>query len=309
MGLVGIIEGLPAGLKLSENDINDYLIRRQVSHGRGTRMKRIERDWVTITAGVRNGCTLCISVALQIPRPRHADLAGMMKYSFDDIQNVIERASARETAIRTAVGTVALRLLGEFDIDIASHTVGIGKVKTKSTNLTPAEIRERVKKSPVYCVNEKKTLQMITAIDNAREAGQTLGGSFEIIAYPVPPGLGSYVHWDRKLEGLLAQAIMSIPSVKAVEIGDGIANAARPGGQVHDKLTAKRGMNPRLTNRAGGTEGGGVQRGSDHCPGVCQTDLKFASTLGFSACGFKKEDQGALCSFRCLCCPGYRGYW
>jgi chorismate synthase len=274
MALTGIIEGLPAGLKLSEGDINDFLARRQKSHGRGNRMKKIEKDRVIITAGLRNGVTIASPLALQIenrdwlnrrnrkstikkvPRPGHADLAGVMKYGFDDIQNVIERASARETAMRTCVGAVAAILLAEFGIEIVGHTVSIGRIKSVTPAIRPADLKKAVYRSPVYCADPAKSKLMCEEIDLARASGDTLGGVFEVIAVNVPPGLGSYVHWDRKLEGRLGQAILSIPSVKAVEIGEGVRNASIKGSRAHDPIGKKGDATVRRSNRAGGIEGG-----------------------------------------------------
>lgn len=274
MALVGIIEGLPAGLELTENVINEYLQRRQRSYGRGNRMKTIEKDRVTIMGGIRGGRTIGSPLALHIenrdwlnrkdkkstvkkvPRPGHADLAGVMKYGFDDIQNVIERSSARETAMRTSVGAVAKIFLAEFGIDIIGHTVSIGKVKFSPNGLAATKIKDAATQSPVYCADPEISEKMCREIDGAKEKGETLGGSFEVISVNIPPGLGSYVHWDRKIEGRLSQAVLSIPSVKAVEIGDGLANAFRQGSNVHDHITTSGDTIGRQSNRAGGIEGG-----------------------------------------------------
>ncbi len=274
MALTGIVEGIPAGLRLAENDITAFLKRRQKSYGRGTRMKKIENDKVIITGGVRRGLTIGSPVSLYIenkdwlnrknkkmptkhvPRPGHADLAGVMKYGFDDIQNVIERSSARETAMRTSVGAIAEILLNEFGIDIIGHTIAIGRVKYSAKGLSGKEIRSFVESSPVYCVNPKKSELMCREIDKAKANGDTLGGGFEIIADNVPVGLGSYVQWDRKLEGRLAQAILSIPSVKAVEVGDGFAVSRSPGSKAHDRIIPGKNKIARGSNRAGGIEGG-----------------------------------------------------
>ncbi|UCD16193.1 MAG: chorismate synthase [Candidatus Zixiibacteriota bacterium] len=274
MALTGIIEGLPAGLKLDVKAINEFLQRRQRCYGRGVRMKKIENDSVTIIGGVRRGVTIGSPLALQIenrdwanckdkkssvknvPRPGHADLAGVMKYGFNDIQNVIERSSARETAMRTAIGAVARIFLAEFGVDIIGHTVSIGDVKFSGNSQSPSEIKELSMRSMVYCADPQKSRQMCEEIDAARERGETLGGTFEVIAVNVPPGLGSYVHWDRKIDGRLSQAILSIPSVKAIEIGEGFSNASRKGSQAHDHITSSgRGIR-RTSNRAGGIEGG-----------------------------------------------------
>jgi len=274
MGLTAIIEGLPAGLPVTVEDINKYLLRRQKSYGRGTRMKKIEKDQVIITGGLRNGLTIGSPLSLHIenrdwlnrkdkksyqkkvPRPGHADIAGVTKYDFDDIQNVIERSSARETAIRTAVGAVACLCLAEFDIGIVGHVIGIGKKSIKSRKLSYTEIKSAILKSPVFCTDPAASKLFCDEIDSALKNGDTLGGSFEVAAYNLPSGLGSYVHWDRKLDGLLAQAIMSIPSVKAVEVGDAVRNSRLPGSKVHDQIFSNEDRIFRKTNRAGGLEGG-----------------------------------------------------
>ncbi len=273
-GLTAIIEGLPAGLPLTVDDINPMLQRRQRSYGRGTRMKRIEKDRVIITGGIRNGITIGSPLSLwmenkdwqnrkdknpppkHVPRPGHADLAGAIKYRFDDLQNVIERASARETAIRTAVGAVAKRLLAEFNLQIVGLVLSIGRQTWTDAGLSFDEIRDGIKASPVYCPDPDASKSMCKEIDDAKEAGDTLGGVFEVRAANVPPGLGSYVHWDRKLDGLLARAILSIPSVKGMELGSAIANAAMTGSHVHDSIMLREGKPARSSNRAGGLEGG-----------------------------------------------------
>jgi chorismate synthase len=274
MGLTAIIEGLPAGLSITEDDINKYLLRRQKSYGRGTRMKKIEKDKVLITGGIRKGLTIGSPLALymenkdwmnrkdkksyqkKVPRPGHADLAGVTKYDFDDIQNVIERSSARETAIRTAVGAVASRYLAEFGIEIVGHVVGIGRKSLQTKAFSEPGIRSTISKSPVFCADPDTSKLFCAEIDAAIENGDTLGGSFEIAAFNLPPGLGSYVHWDRKLDGILAQTIMAIPSVKAVEVGDAVSNSKKPGSKVHDQIFSNKEGIFRKTNRAGGLEGG-----------------------------------------------------
>jgi len=280
IGLSAIIEGLPAGLNISVDAINSLLERRQKSYGRGTRMKKIEKDRITIVGGVRHGLTLGSPLALymenkdwanrkdkkspprRVPRPGHADLAGTLKYQFDDIQNVIERASARETAIRTAVGAVAIQLLAEFGIEFAGRVVAIGTISSPDLDPHFSEMVGAVGSSPVYCADPEISKLMCTEIDRARQAGDTLGGTFEVRVLNVPPGLGSHVHWDRKLDGRLAQAILSIPSVKACEFGEAIQNARLPGSQVHDEIHAEQGTVFRTTNRAGGIEGG-ISNGED----------------------------------------------
>jgi len=290
--LVGIIEGIPAGLSLTAEYINHQLRRRQQGHGRGGRMK-IEQDHAEIVAGVRHGKTLGSPVALLIwnrdwenwkdvmaveevpealkrrkrvtvPRPGHADLTGMSKYGFDDIRNVIERASARETATRVALSAVARRLLEEFGVVIASHVVQIGSVRAcplafeKLSQL--AQLNDKADGSPVRCLDASAEQKMIALIDEAKSKGDTLGGIFEVIAAGLPVGLGSYVHWDRKLDGRLAQAILSINAVKGVEIGPGFENATRFGSEVQDEIVFDEAGEPfpfeRPTNRGGGLEGG-----------------------------------------------------
>lgn len=271
-GLVGIVEGLPAGLTIEERRINSMLKRRQGGHGRGRRMK-IEADKVRILAGLCKGVTIGSPLALVIenkdwanwkgrrrrkvtvPRPGHADLAGALKYGHDDIQKVIERASARETAIRTAIGAVAKELLAEFGIDVTGHVTAIGTVSSRPMP-SPAGLARRIQASPVFCADRKAATAMVAEIDRARSEGETLGGVFEIIAQGVPPGLGSYVHWDRRLDARLAGAILSIPSVKGTEIGEAVENSGRHGSEAHDEISGSAGRLRRKTNRAGGIEGG-----------------------------------------------------
>jgi len=285
-GLVAVAEGMVADLRVEEHYINKELKRRQQGYGRGRRMK-IEDDKVEIIAGVRHGLTTGSPIALFItnrdwenwqrelsvspvdrevepvtcPRPGHADLAGVTKYGLEDIRPVIERASARETAARVAVGAIARRFLEEFGIAIHSYTVAIGRhqwepPKVSSMNWGQVEI------SPVRCANAKVEEAMVTAIDGAKADGDTLGGVFEVIATGIPIGLGSHVSWDRRLDGRIARAIMSINAVKGVEIGAGFALAGLKGSQAHDVIEPNpRGKTKRLpwrhpTNRAGGIEGG-----------------------------------------------------
>jgi chorismate synthase len=278
-GLVAIIEGVPAGLALDEDYVARDLARRQAGYGRGARMK-IERDRAEILSGVRHGLTMGSPIALLIwnrdrenwkqvmsiasmvhnvdpvtgLRPGHADLAGAMKYNLDDIRPILERASARETASRVAVGAVARKLLAEFNIEIHSHTVCIGgKWASEAEKVNWA----KVEKSPVRCADNKVEKAMLSAIDKARQAGDSLGGTFEVIASSVPIGLGSHIQWDRRLDGRIAQALMSIQAVKGVGIGVGFAVSDLPGSQVHDVIGfgAKQGWR-HITNRAGGLEGG-----------------------------------------------------
>ncbi|MCL4534006.1 MAG: chorismate synthase [Bacteroidetes bacterium] len=267
---VGIVDGVPAGLPLAEADFAHDLAQRQAGYGRGARMQ-IERDQVQILSGVVNGRTIGSPLALRIdnrdwanwrdrevppwsvPRPGHADLAGSLKYAQTDLRLIAERASARETAARVALGVVAKRLLSQFGIETASHVLSIGGAFANPPKLTLPQMRKRVDASPVRCADPQGDTAMREAIDEARTQGDSLGGTFEVIAEGVPPGLGSHVHWDRRLDGLLAQAMMSVPGIKGVEIGAGFVVASQPGTQVHDEVLP--GLT-RPTNRAGGTEGG-----------------------------------------------------
>ena len=281
-GLTVIIEGVPAGLPLTEDYIAIDLRRRQRGYGRGRRQK-IEQDRAEIRSGVRHGLTLGSPIALLIEnkdwvnwqdvmaleepetpiekitrlRPGHADLPGVIKYGFDDVRPVLERASARETAARTAVGAVCRRLLDEFDVRIHSQTIAIDGVEAQVDGEPDWEALEN---SPVRCADSEAEKKMIEAIDAAREAGDSLGGIVEVRAAGVPIGLGSHVHWDRKIDGRIAQAMMSLNAVKGVEIGIGFAGAVQRGSQVHDVILPidKWGDRPwrRATNRLGGTEGG-----------------------------------------------------
>ncbi|NLO90287.1 MAG: chorismate synthase [Clostridia bacterium] len=280
--LTAIIEGIPAGLELKEKDINFQLQRRQRGYGRGKRME-LEQDRVKITSGVRGGVTLGSPISLVIenkdwgnwqdimavdksadleakkvtaPRPGHADLPGAVKYRHKDLRNVLERASARETAARVAVGAVARIFLESLGININSHVIRIGKVAVDTGQVDRGKLAKAMD-SPVMCIDREKTEEMLKEVDAAKREGDSLGGMFEVIADNVPPGLGSYVHWDRRLDGRLAQAIMSIPGVKGVEIGIGFEAAEKPGSQVHDAIyyNDDRGFY-RLTNNAGGIEGG-----------------------------------------------------
>jgi chorismate synthase len=298
--LVTIIEGVPSGLAIDFARITDDLRRRQGGYGRGRRMA-IESDRAEIVSGVRRGRTTGAPIALLIankdwenwqltmhveeqappdatgarrapvvrPRPGHADLAGGLKYEHDDLRDVLERASARETAARVAAGAVARQILHAVDVEVGSHVTGIGDVVIPTEPTVPFElVRAIPADSPLHCADPKAEQAMIAAIDRAREAGDTLGGSFEVIARGVPPGLGSYAQWDRKLDGRLAQALMSIPAIKAVGIGYGVEVARRPGSRVHDEIVARLdgpAGDPaiaRPTNRAGGLEGG-VTNGED----------------------------------------------
>ena len=286
--LTAIIEGLPAGLELDEQYINTALARRQAGYGRSERMK-IEKDKVKILSGLKNGLTIGSPVCLLIenkafkedipkvtcPRPGHADLSGIIKYNQDDIIPVSERASARETAIRVAVGAVAAKFLEEFKIKIFSHVISIGAIKRDAYPTSPTRgkddkveyylnLAQKAEQSSLRCVDPETTKKMEAAIDNAKEKGDSLGGIFEVIALNMPVGLGTCMHWGKRLDALLAYAIMSIPGIKGVEIGTAYENSALPGSQVHDEIffneesiyafPAK--SIYRITNNAGGIEGG-----------------------------------------------------
>lgn len=290
--LVTLVEGLPAGLKLSaERDIDPELARRQSGYGRGQRM-RIEKDRAEILAGVRLGETIGSPLAVAIwnrdwenwqeamaheepspdadsgtlrrvflPRPGHADLPGMLKYGRRDARDILERASARETAARVVAGAVARRILAEVGISIGSHVRSLGTVSVELPAELPADLNAAADLSPLRTLDRAAEGRMAEAIDGAREQGETLGGVFEVVVRGVPVGLGSHVSWDRRLDGRLAQALMSIQAVKGVEIGLGFEAAGRPGSQVHDQIRRDEGEVPaggfsRSTNRAGGLEGG-----------------------------------------------------
>ncbi|HJO37181.1 MAG: chorismate synthase [Vicinamibacterales bacterium] len=301
-GLVVILDGVPAGLALDFDGITAQMRRRQGGYGRGRRMA-IESDRAAILSGVRHGQTLGGPIALQVnnedwpnweqtmqvessqddasaadrkppvsrPRPGHADLAGTIKYDRSDIRDILERASARETAARVAAGAVARQLLEAFAIDVTSHVTTIGGVSLEASTVAFETVRALPIDTPLRCVDPDTELAMIAAIDAARDAGDTLGGTFEVIVRGLPVGLGSYVQWDRKLDGRLAQAVMSIPAIKAVGIGRGPAAAALPGSQVHDEIVLPSTSDDeadsplgvvRPTNNAGGLEGG-VTNGED----------------------------------------------
>ncbi|MDI6858072.1 MAG: chorismate synthase [Dehalococcoidia bacterium] len=299
--LSAIVEGVPAGLALSEEYIARDLRRRQGGYGRGAR-QQIEEDRAEILSGVRHGLTLGSPITLivrnrdwenwrktmsiepaDVPvekvtrlRPGHADVAGAMKYGHDDVRSVLERASARETAARVAVGAVARRLLEEIGVSINSHTVAIGGIQAK---IESDPDWQKVEASPLRCADAAAEKRMAAAIDQARENGDSLGGVTEVRASGVPIGLGSHVHWDRRLDGLLAQALMSVPSVKGVEVGEGSRVAETPGSQAHDLFLpveewAGRPWR-RATNRAGGIEGG-ISNGETI---VLRAALKPISTL------------------------------
>jgi len=281
--LLVIIEGIPAGLQVDAKFINNELSRRQKGYGRGGRMK-IESDKAEILSGIRYGETIGSPVSIQIknkdfenwkdimktgkgftnkkitsPRPGHADLPGLFKYDREDIRDILERASARETTARVAAGAVFKLFLAEFGINIYSHTISIGKIRVKETKKSFEEIED----SPLRCADPKTEKEMIKLIDDAKKKGDSLGGVSEITALGVCPGIGSHVHFDRRLDSSIANVMMSIPSVKGVEIGEGIESSKKYGSKVHDEIfySKEKGFY-RSTNRAGGIEGG-ISNGED----------------------------------------------
>mgnify|MGYP000160862588 CR=1 FL=1 len=283
--LTVIVEGLPAGLPILSSHIEDELARRRLGYGRGPR-QRFEKDVVTLVGGIRHGRTLGSPVAIEIqnsewfrsdkwhaemspepgatespltqPRPGHADLVGMQKYGFTDARDVLERASARETAARVAAGALAKQLLSHIGVNILSHVVQMGHVRSTRTDLPTFADLGAIDESEVRCFDSATEESMIAAIKDAAREGDSLGGIVEAIAYGVPIGLGSHVHWDRKIDALLAQAVMSIQAVKGVEIGDGFENAGLRGSQSHDPISwdAENRKYVRESHRSGGTEGG-----------------------------------------------------
>src|ERR671939_1702227 len=282
-GLTCVVEGLPAGLELDEETLNRDMARRQLGHGRGGRMK-IERDRAEVTGGVRHGRTLGSPIALQVanrdyanwdermnpwpveadvpevhlPRPGHADLVGTQKYGLSDVRNVLERASARETAARVAGGAVCKELLRAIGVEVRSHVVQIGSVHApaRDRSLTVADF-DGVDDDPVRCLDAGSSRAMVEHIDRLRKANESIGGVFEVIAFGVAPGLGSHVSWEERLDGRLAGALCSIQACKGVAFGDGFDVAGRPGSEAHDEIffAPERGFY-RETNRAGGLEGG-----------------------------------------------------
>ncbi|MGO9527986.1 MAG: chorismate synthase [Verrucomicrobiia bacterium] len=288
--LIGVVEGLPAGLKIDMATINRDLARRQLGYGRGGRMK-IETDQAEVLSGVRRGETIGSPVTFTVknrdfkidelpavtkPRPGHADLAGVIKYDRQDARDILERSSARETTMRVAIGGACKLLLAEVGIDIVGHIVSLGVVTAKTDGLAFAQIRERSEASEVRCADPVAEKQMIEAIDAAKAQGDTIGGVFEVIAVGVPIGLGSHVQWDRKLDANLARGLMSIQAMKGVEVGLGFEAARRFGSQVHDEiLPAQDGILTRAGNNAGGFEGG-MTNGQ---PVVVRVAMKPLSTL------------------------------
>jgi chorismate synthase len=287
--LTAILEGLPAGVEVQTSDVDRQLARRRLGHGRGARMA-FEQDEVTLTGGVRHGRTQGGPIAIQIgntewpkwtavmsadpvapdvlegqarnapltrPRPGHADLAGMQKYGFDDARPVLERASARETAARVALGAVAQAFLQQaLGARVVSHVVAIGPVTVPDGVVPGPEDNPRIDEDPVRCADPATSAAMVAEVDDARKNGDTLGGVVEVVVHGLPPGLGSHVHWDRRLDSRLAAALMGVQSVKAVEVGDGLETARRRGSVAHDEIVRKDGRIVRLTDRAGGIEGG-----------------------------------------------------
>ncbi|WP_417562558.1 chorismate synthase [Microbacterium sp.] len=286
--LVALMEGMPAGVPVSREMIQADLARRKLGYGRGSRMK-FEQDELTLSAGVRFGLTLGSPIAVRIgntewpkwtevmsaepveltdrsrgrgaaltrPRPGHADLVGMQKYGFDEARPILERASARETAARVALGAIARSFLGELGMRLVSHTLSIGPVRVPDGAAVPVpDDVDALDADPLRCFDAATSALMVAEVDAARKDGDTLGGIVEVLAYGLPPGLGSHVQWDRRLDGLLAQALMSIQAIKGVEVGDGFETTRRRGSAAHDELFASDGGITRSSDRAGGTEGG-----------------------------------------------------
>ncbi len=287
--LVAVCEGVPAGVEVTTADIALALARRRAGYGRGARMK-FEQDEVELTGGIRHGVTMGGPVAIRIantewpkwetvmaadpvdeqvladqarnapltrPRPGHADLAGMQKYGYDDARPILERASARETAARVALGEIARRLLRQvLGAEVVSHVVALGAVRVPDGLVPEPADQARIDDDPVRCLDPASSAAMQAEIDAAHRDGDTLGGVVEVVAFGLPPGLGSHVHWDRKLDARLAAALMSIQAIKGVEIGDGFTTAGRRGSQAHDEIEGSPEGVRRITNRAGGIEGG-----------------------------------------------------
>ena len=300
-GLLGILDGIPAGLEISEDYIDEQLKRRQMGHGRGGRMK-IEKDHGEIWSGVRHGKTLASPIGILVqnldwknwtekmsitpvdkeikevtlPRPGHADLAGVQKYGFTDIRNVLERSSARETTMRVALGSVCRKLLEEVGIHIASRVVQIHNViDTDKVDCEIKELNSKVDRSAVRCINKAIETQMINVIDAAKQSGDSVGGIFEVIASGVPYGLGSFTQWTEKLQARISAMMMSINAFKGIEIGSGFRSAAKFGSEVHDEIGHDGKKFTRYTNNAGGLEGGM----SNAQPIVLWMSMKPISTL------------------------------
>tara|TARA_A100001037_G_scaffold306704_1_gene354322 strand:- start:5934 stop:7094 length:1161 start_codon:yes stop_codon:yes gene_type:complete len=283
-GLLGILDGIPAGLEISEKYIGRHLQRRQMGYGRGGRMK-IESDYAEIWSGIRHGKTIGAPVGLIIknkdwknwtkkmsinpvegdirkvtlPRPGHADLAGVQKYGFDDIRNVLERSSARETAMRVALGSICRKLLEDVDIEVGSRVIEIHDIRDDHPlpkNLTPNQLSEKADESDVRCLDNDAEIKMINKIKSAKERGDSVGGIFEVIATGVPYGLGAHTQWDRKLQTRLSAMMMSVNAFKAIEIGSGFVGAKIFGSEVHDEIGYDGKKFTRYSNNAGGIEGG-----------------------------------------------------
>lgn len=286
--LTALLEGLPAGVPVRTTLISEALQRRRLGYGRGARMK-FEQDTVSITGGVRHGLTMGGPVAISVensewpkwqdvmsadpvaadkltgaraealtrPRPGHADFTGMQKYGFLDSRPVLERASARETAARVALGAVAASFLSELGISVLSHTVSLGQISSPSDALLPAPNDvEALDQDPLRCFDPRTSEKMVAEVDQCHKDGDTLGGVVEVLVYGLPPGLGSFVHWDRRLDAQLAAALMGIQAIKGVEVGDGFETARRRGSMAHDEIVRENGIVERVTDRAGGIEGG-----------------------------------------------------
>ena len=286
--LIAVLEGLPAGVPVSLDGVRADLARRKLGYGRGSRMK-FEEDELAFSGGVRHGLTMGGPIALRVgntewpkwaevmsaepvevseasrgrsapltrPRPGHADLVGMQKYGFDEARPVLERASARETAARVALGAVARAFLSGLGVELVSHTLAIGPVRVPEGSPVPEPTDvDRLDADPLRCLDEATSALMVAEVDSAKKEGDTLGGVVEVLAYGVPPGLGSHVHWDRRLDSKLAAALMGIQAIKGVEVGDGFETTRRRGSVAHDELRRTGGLISRDTDRAGGTEGG-----------------------------------------------------
>lgn len=287
--LVATIEGLPAGISVTSIDIQNELARRRLGVGRGARQK-FEQDEIEILGGIRHGLSIGAPIAIKInnsewpkwkdvmaadpvdekvlaelarnapltkPRPGHADLVGMQKYGFDEARPVLERASARETAARVALGALAKKLLNQVaGVEILSHVVQLGTVKTPDGTIPPPGSLKKIDEDPARCFDEKTSQLMQAEVESAHKDGDTLGGVVEVVVYGLPPGLGSYVHHDRKIDARLASALMGIQAIKGVEVGDGFTTAGRRGSAAHDEIINTKDGVKRLTHRAGGTEGG-----------------------------------------------------
>ena len=301
--LLGILDGVPSGFEISENYIGVQLARRQMGHGRGGRMK-IENDWAEILSGVRHGVTLGSPIGLKInnndwknwtkkmskepvdseikkitlPRPGHADLAGVKKFGTDDIRNILERSSARETTMRVGLGSVCRKVLEELGIEVGSRVTQIHDVKDEtilSFEKSPVQISQLVDNSPVRCLNKDKEKKMIAIIDKAKKSGDSVGGVFEVFATGLPYGLGSPMQWDRKLQAKISSMMMSVNAFKSIDIGSGINMASKFGSQVHDEIGYNGKNFTRYTNNAGGIEGGM----SNAQPLVVQVSMKPIATL------------------------------